>query len=157
MNILTTYFYKGANDNDVESTYICINGHCYVTGYIDVMIYYGQYVGANQPLAIPPINLPAMTNVEFVQAQIYRSNNDTGLPQTKFAAAKLIASQPVFDIDNPHSCLGTKFTFQSPVMEDCDHPYCLVWSTSNIEMPYGANLIVIDGQSNYSDSWWPCD
>ena len=155
---LTTYFYKGAFESDVEATFVCFNGHCYVTGYLDLIIFYGQYLGADQPAAIQPLRLPPLTDAQFT-CYVYRANN-SGEATSKYAVATLIASQNIYDIDNPHECLGTKFTFQSPCFEDCtiNGRYCFVWSTnSNIQMSYGPDTIVIGGQSGTSGVWFPCD
>lgn len=154
---LTTYFYNGANESDTEPTFVCFNGHCYVTGYMDLVIFYGQYVGADVVPSVQPRNLPPLQNVAF-NCQVYRADND-GNPTSRYAPGVLIARQDIYDIDNPRECLGTKFTFQSPCFEDCtaDGRYCFVWSTNRVEMPYGPDMIFINGQSGVSGIWFPCD
>ena len=154
MNTLTTYFYKGANDSDVAESFICLNGHCYVTAYIEVAIYYGPYNGADVVPATQPKMMPPLMNVEF-NAKVYRATAG-GVPKSKHSVARLIARQDIYDLDNPRDCLGTKFTFQSDIIEDCSNLYCLVWSTNRIEMPYGPNMIYIDAQNGVSSPWSPC-
>jgi hypothetical protein len=151
---LTTYFYSGANVVDAEQTFICYGPHCYATAYIDVAIFYGSYIGADVVPSTQPKNLSPLMNVEF-NAQIYKFVG--GQPTSKFAAATLIARQDIYDLDNPRDCLGTKFTFQGPAMENCVDDFCLVWSTNRVEMPYGPDMIYIAAQNGVSNNWEPCD
>jgi len=142
MNILTNYFYKGTFAQDLTSTAVTVNAVNYWTLVAEVAIFYGQYQGADQPLAIQPINMPPITNVEFT-ADFYRVGG------SKYAPARLINVVPIYEVDNMRNCLGTKFTFVSPIVapDDCVYDYQLVWSTSGIEMSYGPNLINIAAQS----------
>lgn len=151
---LTTYLYEGSNTSDFALTYIC-SVSCYITSYIDVAIFYGNYIGADVVPSVQPKNLPPLSNVEF-KAEVWRTNG-SGHPLSRHSAARLIARQDIFNQANPADCIGTKFTFQSIMMNDCANEYCLVWSTNRIEMPYGPDMIYIGAQSGVSNEWAPCD
>lgn len=141
MNI-TTYFYNGANASDLTSTSIVVNATTYWTLVAEVAIFYGAYQGADQVLSPQPINLPPLTGVEF-NANFYRVEG------AKYSVAKLINVTPIFETADMRNCLGTKFTFVSPIVspDDCVHDYQLVWSTDRVEMSYGANLIYVGAQN----------
>jgi len=153
---LTTYFFDGGNDSDSVQTFICPGNQCqYMTAYIDIVIWYGNYEGADQVGAVQPMNRPGLQNVAF-NAQVWRATSG-GTPISKHHTPRLIARQDIFDVDNPADCLGTKFTFQTNCMEDCDNHYCLVWSTNRVEMPYGPDMIYIGAQQGVVGTWEPCD
>jgi len=138
---LTTYFYNGANTMDLTSTSITVNAVNYWTLVAEVVIFYGAYRGANVVPSMQPKNLPPVTNVAFTA-----SFNRVG--GGKYAAAKLVNIDPIFDADDRRECLGTKYTFVSPIVapDDCVHDYEFVWSTNMIEMPYGPDMIFIAAQ-----------
>jgi hypothetical protein len=109
----------------------------------EVVIFYGAYNGANTVPAVQPLNLPPITNVAF-NATFNRVGGG------KYSAAKLVNIEPIFDADDRRNCLGTKYTFVSPIVapDDCVHDYELVWSTNMIEMPYGPDMIFIAAQND---------
>jgi hypothetical protein len=147
---LTTYFYNGAFVQNTDETVISVNGNSYWTMYAEVAILYGAYLGADVVPAVQPKKLPPLMNVEF-NANFYRSVG--GMPTSKYVAALLIQRQDIFETGNTGNCLGTKFTFATPIVpEDCANDYVLVWSTNRIEMPYGPDMIYIGAQNGVSAS-----
>lgn len=139
---LTTYFYNGAFAQDITSTSITVNAVNYWTLVAEVVIFYGAYNGADVVPAVQPQKLPPVSNVEF-NAEFYRVGG------AKYAAARLVNIQPIFETGNMGNCLGTKFTFVSPIVspDDCADDYELVWSTNRVEMPYGPDMIYIAAQN----------
>jgi len=145
MNTLTTYFYKGDFAQDLTSTSITVNAVTYWTLVAEVVVFYGAYNGSDTVPSVQPQNLPPITNVAL-NASFYRYD---GGPTSRYAAAKLVNITPIFEADDLRNCLGTKYTFVSPVVapDDCANDYCLVWSTNRIEMPYGPDMIFIGAQN----------
>lgn len=91
------------------------------------------------------------SNLPFT-AELYHaaSWNTPAVPAAKDSNASLIAQQDIFDQDNPRNCLGKKFIFITRMFEDYNvdqSPYCLVASMGGVEIPYGADMIVIAPQS----------
>jgi len=158
---LTTYFYKGDNATDATRTFdINPGGYQQVTAYIDVFLYYGDYLGADQVGAVQPRNLSGLMNVPF-KAEIYILDGE-GHPLSVFSTPRLIARQDLFENINLANIVGTKFTFQSNCFMDpgCNEVatpnYAMVWSTGRVEMPYGPDMIFIEPQNGISDDWQHC-
>lgn len=148
---LTTYLYNGANADDLVSTAITINAVNYWTLVAEIAIFYGSYAGANVVPAVQPVKLPPLSDVEF-NANFYRVGG------AKYAPGRLVNIQPIFEYGNTGNCLGTKFTFVSPIIapDECATDYVLVWSTNRIEMPYGPDMIYIAAQNGVTEPETPC-
>lgn len=141
---MTTYFYAGDNGVASSAAEIDRDGNAYFVMYFDVAIYYSDYIGADTVPSAEPKNLPGLSNVSF-NAYIYRSIS--GTPTNKYAVAKLINQQDIQDISDPRKILGTRYTFCSKIVEDCNGDFTMVWSTNRIEMPYGGDMIFIEAQN----------
>lgn len=151
-----TFYFNGASASSVGQASPTIGSNTYVTSYIQVSILYGTYGGASSSPAptvpyppVEPINTPVLPAVSF-NAKLYRVSG--GVDSTP----ALVCRQDIFSGDNSRVCLGTSFTFQTRTMlsTDTSH-YYLVWSTEAIEVPYGADRIVINGLNGTSSSFTP--
>lgn len=153
MNTLTTYLYAG--DNNVRVNATCF-GNCQFVVELYAAIYYGEYIGADQPLAVQPLNLPGLSNVKF-NVQLWKGHDNTNY--SKFETPKLIDYQNVLDPADNRNCLGTLFIFRSTIITDCDTSsfYRMLWSTGRVEMPYGPDMIYIDAQNGEGIIVNPCD
>ncbi len=154
MGMTTTYFYDGSHDTQFAQTEFFTDEGIYVTTFVDVLIFYGTYKGASQVGVVEPRNLPPLQNVKF-NAQLYLATSG-GVALTKNATPELILRQDIYDSTNPANCIGTKFTFVTLPIEECDNDYVMVWSTQQIEMPYGADMIFIAAQNGVSSTISQC-
>lgn len=150
---MTTYFYDGAHDTQFAQTQFIDDG-IYVTTYIDVVIFYGTYRGASTVGALEPRNLPPLQNVQ-IRAELWMATPD-GVAVARNQTPVLALRQDIYDTDNPANCVGVKFTFATLPTNDCENNYVLVWSTERIEMPYGADMIYIEGQNGVTSTISQC-
>ena len=152
---MSTFYYEGDAANSWTWSEFCTGGNCYFPFNVDVVILYGNYINSDNLSASQPVNLPPLTGVNF-NVKIHRFINN--LPADVDSTPTLINTVPIYSPDNPHSCIGTKFTFATRVFNsDCSREYCLVWSTSKVEMPYGADMIFVPAMNGVGYSFEPCD